>query len=473
MASGDYIPCTIWVKSDRTVHFQSKAYRRRSEAKLHDDELVVQTIERLSSWVARNEQVEQEDLALLGRHLYRLLFQGDVKKDFEDTYGQFEDQYKRQQSLRLRITLAFDQNAPAARYPWEFLYMPSGNDGVFLAGQLSQLILARFVPPQDDDQEDDLIGGLEDDMPADEELRVLVAFAHPQELGEIDAADVIQVITALKKHGVDVKPLDNPRYEELQAEINAYKPHVFHFIGHGQPGAIALIRPQREIEDEANLTGNVLEARWCSVKEVKALFAAHKPHLVFLHACKGGESFVATLESFTSTARDLVYDDIPAVIGMQYAIDNEPAAMFATAFYQALADGRPIDEAVTLGRTVLGTFNGYFADRRFATPLLYVQRRGAIALVPPGRNGNGGPTCPYGCGWTFKREALGGYRNCPGCHNPVTLCPNGHLTAVVVSCVTCGVKLPAAGAEASASAAAEPRGTAGASTPVRGDGSFE
>jgi hypothetical protein len=69
---------------------------------------------------------------------------------------------------------------------------------------------------------------------------------------------------------------------------------------------------------------------------------------------------------------------------MQYSIEVEDAGRFARTFYEEIRQGSYIDEAVRVGREVFGQKQDdrkVFADRRFATPVVYFQQKGAQPLI--------------------------------------------------------------------------------------------
>lgn len=72
---------------------------------------------------------------------------------------------------------------------------------------------------------------------------------------------------------------------------------------------------------------------------------------------------------WSSTAANLINGGIGAVIGMQYVVKNSSAEAFSKAFYEALALGYPVDQAVTKGRLAIFEQEDF---RGFGTPVLYM-----------------------------------------------------------------------------------------------------
>lgn len=456
--------CKLHIQDENTIKYTDTFFEKKEFiGEVLKDELIRKTVDRFNYWVENHDKnCKREDLEILGMHLYNILFDKEnrgqgmsVREAFETTYNNFEKAQAENPDARLRLVLIFEKKARTlASYPWEFIFMPTKPKGFFLAGQKTELILTRFVP---ESVSEDKI------EPDDSHLKILIAFSHPSKLRQIIAEKVIKAITDLQKCGsIEVAFQDNPTYDTLKEQIEGFRPHVFHFIGHGEPGKIALFREQEEIEtnDEYRERG---DAEWIDSGTVSRLFGEHPPRLVFLHACNGAKS--GSLESFKSTAIDLVYSNIPAVVAMQYEISNADAAFFAETFYKQISQGKPIDEAVNLGRRKLGQKLGKFqhassdwSDRRFGTPVVYLQSEKAIIL--PGEL----PSPPEETNVRVLRVPCPN-RNCdgmvlptdkvcgkPGCRHKLMECPmcKAIMSKTLGICVECGHELVAEQKEAGA-----------------------
>jgi hypothetical protein len=447
-----YVDCTVTIEDDARASY-TDSYGKSEQDAVLSDELVDLAIERVRYWINTNA-CGREDLALLGRCLYKLLFHDKMRKHFESTFLAFKRELEQDPDARLRLILVFDRKAKElAKLPWEFIFMPSGDDkGFFLAGERTDLILTRFAarPDQDRRRFD----------PEEAPLRILVVLSRPRELGAVDPGDAVKEIHKLE--GAVVKTVEKPMKSVLQTEIESFKPHVLHFIGHGQAGKIALFRDESEIEDDELKSGERREALWVNSQTLSSMFTNVKPRLVFLHACKGAETFPTSLASFTSTARDLVYSDIPAVVGMQYEIENEDAAQFAKTFYAEIAKGKPIDEAVSAGRRALGLgASESWGDRRFGTPVVYLQSKDPIVLAHaaaeaavPSADLEWFP-CPYGAG--CRSQVTKQYKRCLDCRKPLKLCPEcGYVMGASpgMGCPNCPYVEPIEPAAVSTAAAA-------------------
>jgi hypothetical protein len=475
MGQTQYIDCELSFLNDREAEYlddKDFSGSRKAYGRVAGDELTLQTINTLNEWVQKYPDCcHRDELLLLGSHLYRLAF--DTKCDppssplerpllhaFERTLQRLKA-FPKISDVRMRIKLIFHKEAKVlAGLPWEFLSLP---DGDFVVSR-AELILTRFVPEQEWGNRH-----VEED---NAKLRILVVTAEPQDpgLGSIHNEDLVKQIGALRSESIDVRVFDKrPTLALLRECISGsykepgYRPHIFHFMGHGREGVLALLKEEEQLTAE-RLDANVRErrgekpspveeAQWFDVESIKSLFE-HKPRVVFLHACKGAAP--DSLKGFSSMARSLAYSNIPAVIAMQYAIGNSEANRFAESFYRCLHQGSPVDEAVAQARCELGMFPGreVWDDRCFGTPVIYLQtkepvmRRGAVTKSAPdsdvgttGAIGLRKVPCPNPLckglvieGRTLCLACKKGIMRCPVCEvamlTEMGLCDNGHSSAV-------------------------------------------
>jgi len=409
-------------------------------------------------------------LELLGQYLFEFLFPNadDIRDKFKMDFRRlYDSQGTLLPDARLRIHLVFPRtlNDKLTNYPWELLCWNTGTDLVFLSGQKSELLLSRFVPDAEE-----RAAQLKTNK---DKLRVLLVACAPQTDaggGRVDKVDVEQTMALLegleKKNLIELTAVSNVTFEELRnllagkgrdgSRTNGERMavDVFHFIGHGREGAVCLMKSDKEKKEEIALRGDPFfkpaVLKECESRSFAGLFAAPQPRLVFLQACEGAADSIQGLKSVAWT---LVYEhDIPAVVAMQYKINNEQALTFARAFYQHLARGRPIDEAVREGREALGQqevgSQKAWGDRSFATPVTYLWSEKAIVeprdesdepppdrVVPPvqGKVPCPNPDCK---GWVLPIQ-----KKCLRCHEFLMLCPGCQQQAILArlhECAVCG-----------------------------------
>ncbi len=195
----------------------------------------------------------------------------------------------------------------------------------------------------------------------------------------------------------------------LQRQLRRQPYHVFHFIGHGgfdqqsQSGVLLL-------EDERGLS------RLISGHHLGTLLHNHAAlRLALLNACEGART--AMNDPFACVAQQLVQQGLPAVIAMQFEITDPAAITLAQEFYAALADGYPVDAALTEARVALFTQGN---DIEWGTPVLYLRAQdGLLFAVEAAMEGAGVGTAtdgsspmarpPPSCGVGRVRS----YRECP------------------------------------------------------------
>src|SRR5947207_3281846 len=82
------------------------------------------------------------------------------------------------------------------------------------------------------------------------------------------------------------------------------------------------------------------------------LTAAHPCHrLVVLNACQTATT--DNVDAYSGIAQGLIQQEAPAVVAMQFPITDGAAIVFTSEFYGALADGEPVDQAVTSARKAM------------------------------------------------------------------------------------------------------------------------
>lgn len=393
-----------------------------------------QTIDVLANLLARGKLDRRDQLKVLGTHLFEGLFDPRAADALRDAFAEIE----RSEDV-LRIVLSFEPEArELGEMPWEYLYLPDSDRGAgfFLAAMQKRLTLMREVPLVP------ALGGVSGSV--EPPLKVLLVVSAPVrdvdgDLGSVRAQEVIdkiQELAASRPGALEIDMLDEPSKRALADRVESFEPHVIHFFGHGRynrlerRGELALVQ---EYDPET--------AVWVDDQSF-ADCVKPPPKLIFLHACEGARS--ESYEGFRGVALQLVNSRVPAVIAMQFEIENKVATRFATTFYESLGQGKEIDEAVRDGRRELGLFaddtEESFAGRAFGSPVVYLQQGLGIAIA---RRPEPAPLpvrrdCPYqNCFGTL----LPGSRFCPSCKREVGICPNCQAPEYPVAegfCSICG-----------------------------------
>jgi hypothetical protein len=285
----------------------------------------------------------------VGGQLFEAVFRDEVLGCLRRSLDEAGRQGK---GLRIRLRLA---DVPdLANLPWEYLYDHSRDNFLTLSRETP---LVRYLdlpePPR----------GLETRL----RLRVLAVIASPQGYPALDTerewANLKEALHDLEARGlVALERLDPPSIEALQRSLLGQEYHILHFLGHGS-------------FDEQTQQGLLLlqdkdgKAQVISGQEFSTLLRDHRSlRLILLNACEGAEAAVG--DAYSGVAQQLVRDGIPAVIAMRTTLSDEAGVALARSFYTALADGAPVDTALSEARKALFT-GGYQGE--WGTPVLYMR----------------------------------------------------------------------------------------------------
>lgn len=434
---------TIWVQIS---HNQDSFW-----GKIKQDPLVTLTNDVLNQMMIEKRLTRKSEFVVLGSHLYRTLFDGEIDRKFIGEY----DEVAKTPGAVLRLVLEFDSNASKlAEWPWEYLYYPDdpsrgGRGGGFFIAAKGELVLTRRVP----------LGAIEL-KPLCSPLRILfVVGAQPKDCGEIEPEPVIQAAKELEGENpglVEIgEPLIEPTKNELTSRVKTWKPHVVHYIGHGK---------YEEKEKKGYLSWKneekpdnpwIDEDTWAGCFEDKK----SRPRLVFIQACDSARS--EEYRGFKGVAYKLIYLEqsrIPAVIAMQHPIAQAVGIRFAKTFYRLLVEGKPIGEAVQEARyDVAKNLPGDLEDfsiRGFGGPVLFLQAEGPTIeqMVEPGEAHRGVKPplqeliidCPYSLHPDYRcaGKVRLSDKFCLTCRRPLVQCPVcGSLVAKEIGFCTCGFDL--------------------------------
>jgi hypothetical protein len=225
--------------------------------------------------------------------------------------------------------------------PWESIYLPSQRQHLALSPRYS--VVRRL---QTDPQSRPRTG-------LGSTLRLLAVMASPVDAPplniEEEAAELKSVLApAMERGQAELVLLEHATYDGLMRALRTFRPHVFHFVGHGVfnpasgvdsgEGAIVL-------EDEQKRTF-FLEADQLSV-----LLNQSGVSLGVLNGCDTGVS--DRNDAMTSTAAALVQAGVPAVIATMRPVVDQAALRFAREFYRAFVDGLLLEQAMVEARKAL------------------------------------------------------------------------------------------------------------------------
>jgi tetratricopeptide (TPR) repeat protein len=298
--------------------------------------------------VRRMESAEMRAAREFGGRLFQAVFAGDVGCRLQESLDRVESEGSR---LRLRVHLS--KTPELANLPWEYLYESAL--GRFLALSVQTPVVRYLELPERIKP-----------LPVKPPVRVLVMIASPKDKPPLDVEGEWSKLTAalagLTKQGlVEVDRLAEPTFEALQKKLRRKTFHIFHFVGHGE-----FDEECREgmllFEDEDRQGAPVTaQALGMLLHDETAL------RLAILNACEGARA--SSGDPFAGTAQTLLQQGIPAVIAMQSEITDEAAQTLARTFYESVADGYPVDAALTEARkSIYGE-----GSAEWGTPVLYMR----------------------------------------------------------------------------------------------------
>lgn len=298
------------------------------------------------------ETPEAQAVRAFGTRLFQAVFDGDIRIDLASSLQDAEAQGK---GLRIRIRLA---DAPAlADLPWEYLYDPSAAHFLALS---SWTPVVRYLD----------LPGKSRPTPVRPPLKILVMAANPPDHDPLDVAAEVgklrEGLEGLESQGlVAIDVLEKATLRALRRRLRREDYHVFHFIGHGGYSSAA----EDGVLIFEDVRGGAYPGRLVSGSDLGvALHDKRTLRLVVLNSCEGARGGLT--DPYAGTAQGLIRQGIPAVIAMQFEITDDAAITFSHNFYEAVADGYPLDAAVAESRKAIHSDeNGV----EWGTPVLYLR----------------------------------------------------------------------------------------------------
>lgn len=204
-------------------------------------------------------------------------------------------------------------------------------------------------------------------------IRILLVTARPEDdsCGYIDhRASALPLVEAMESLPglVKLHVLSPPTLPALRAELDRArqekKPyHVVHFDGHGVYdrtvglGGLCFEHPEdsNKLEKRRHVTVYTQDSAEHGTG-LGSLLRDHRIPLVFLEACQTAQAEKAS----ESVASELLKVGVASVVAMSHSVLVETARRFVEAFYQALAAGKRVGDAMLAGQRQLkdDTFRG-------------------------------------------------------------------------------------------------------------------
>jgi len=305
----------------------------------------------------RIDSTEMESIKTFGTRLFRTVFSEDVYACYLRSMDHVLSQNK---GLRIRLRI----NVPEFHdLPWEFLYNPQFDQ--FLALSKDTPIIRYIELPYTIQA-----------LPVKTPMKILVMISSPDGYPPLDVEEEWKRLNKALQPLIDrdmviLEKLENPTLSALQQHLRRDRVHIFHYIGHGkyferqQDGMLLL-------EDE-NHRGSPTSGQHLGA----ILHDHHTLRLVVLNACEGART--STEDPYTGVAQTLVRQGIPAVMAMQFEIFENAAITLAQEFYSAIADGYPVDAALSEARKAIFATNN---DVEWGTPVLFMRIPNGVLFRP-------------------------------------------------------------------------------------------
>ena len=294
------------------------------------------------------ESSELKAVKQCGKSLFDAVFAGEVYTCFV-----LSREWAREQGKGLRMRLHID--VPEFHdYPWELLY--NSKTKQFLALSTDTPIVRYFELPFP-----------EHPLLVETPIKILVMISSPEGFPALNVEEEWSKLESafkplIQRGLVVLERLQKPTLGELQKALRRDQFHIFHFIGHGkfvihkQDGVLLM-------EEELNGRGRPVSGQYLGI-----LLHDHQwLRMVVLNACEGARTSQA--DPYAGVAQALVQQGIPAVIAMQFPINENSAVEFAYEFYGAIADGFPVDASISEARKAIFTTGN---ETEWATPVLFM-----------------------------------------------------------------------------------------------------
>jgi len=306
------------------------------------------------------------------------------------------------------------------RLNWELMHGPD-EDGFLAAGRRRPVAITRIVAKTDTTAWAA--------RPISYPPRVLFVLGTPWTESGIrgirPATECLALLNQLRWNGHSIQSLvlHRARPARIKERIKSFRPHVVHFLCHGQPaadGAPAALILEKDDPDEDRTDEAAYEADqilgWLSVDQTLEL-----PAIVVLSAChtadspapsEAAEQAAGPLPAVKSSdfpevrmsgvhgiaplATRLVEGKVPIVVGMAGEVSDRGCRLFTRRFGEALLEGRSLVAAATQARSAaLSEGERPYQSADWALPALFMARAvepGFVPVVLPTPSG-AGPDC--------------------------------------------------------------------------------
>jgi hypothetical protein len=330
------------------------------------------------------KRLNTQELIDLGKKLAdRLIPDGKIRELFRKAVSKAGSDG----GVRLRLWI---RGHKLAQIPWEYSYLSlltSDND---TEGRNNFLVLSPKISVVRHE-------GLEEEYPSLQaktvnQLSLVIAFANVEDKQyrtlklEKERERIEESLKEFENKTVkiDWTVQENTTIESLRSVLQAKKPDIFHFAGHGN-----FIESDIDLETgEPKGVGSIvllenLESKAAQLFPADALareLSAAGVRVAILGACRTGRR--DSISAWTGVAPALIKMGIPIVVAMQYEVKDAHAIAFSKWLYTSLVNGLSIDEAVGVGRRAMLDASKDEDNLEWGVPVVYMRSRDSI-LFPP------------------------------------------------------------------------------------------
>lgn len=256
--------------------------------------------------------------------------------------------------VRIRVDPNIDAYAELMSLPWEFLYDEAKRSRIELMDNRAVVrdpitstpaTPLEVVPP----------------------LKVLAVVSDPDDYPSLKLGREAAFLARMSQQvpGIEVKFLETATIgalnDEMRRQESGQEYHILHFMGHGgfdsRSGKCVLIF-KGDDNKGIPIDGEALK-----------LALTPSVRLVFLNACETAR--IPEADPFAAIPTELLLGGITAVLSMQFPISDSAAIKFCETFYKCLAEGRPVDQCIGMGRKQI--FFGVDTKSEWGTPVLFMR----------------------------------------------------------------------------------------------------
>jgi tetratricopeptide (TPR) repeat protein/CHAT domain-containing protein len=266
---------------------------------------------------------------VFGSKLYQKLFTSEIEKTWQE--------YKEKSDFLVLCIRIAPEAEKLEILPWETLY---DNEEFIAAGARTGMTrLPLDISPQ------------KDLPPLPLPIQMLALLSSPLDLKESER------LAIEKEQEILLRAINSPSGQgrfKVEFEDEAKLPviesalesefQIFHYSGHGidpkYGGGLLLEDPRGK--KRLTRVEEILQTLEKGIKNFR---------LIVLSGCQTARTLYTS--GFQDLARKLVRRKVPAVIAMQFSITDEGALLFAETLYPRLAEGQPLDMAVSACRRAL------------------------------------------------------------------------------------------------------------------------